>query len=261
MKKQSIRILLIAIVTITIATTGLWAADADPWYYCKRIAEFNNYGLQHVKESTILDLQYQYLGKNFSDGLFDELQTQLWEMDAFLYFLADANRTGEGGNELAIDFTFYELPYITEVVVEGNIGIKIKDILGAITAKESTFLDEQAIERSKEKIVGLYQQKGYAKAIVESQYVEDEATNTAIVTYTIDEGAQQRVGEILFEGNEAVGSDLLKKQLSSKAVSYFNSGYYNPNTVEEDKDQIISHYLTKGYIDAQILDVKIEDIS
>jgi outer membrane protein insertion porin family len=261
MKKQSIRILLIAIVTITIATTGLWAADADPWYYGKRIAEFNNYGLQHVKESTILDLQYQYLGKNFSDGLFDELQTQLWEMDAFLYFLADANRTGEGGNELAIDFTFYELPYITEVVVEGNIGIKIKDILGAITAKESTFLDEQAIERSKEKIVGLYQQKGYAKAIVESQYVEDETTNTAIVTYTIDEGAQQRIGEILFEGNEAVGSDLLKKQLSSKAVSYFNSGYYNPNTVIEDTEQIISHYLTKGYIDAQVLDVKIEDIS
>ncbi len=261
MKRETRRIFLSIMIIVTVAVGLVSAADNEPWYYGKRIALFTNHNLEHVKESTILDLQYPYIGKTFSDELFDELQSKLYDLDSFLYFLADANRTGEGGNELAIDFTFYELPYITAVTVEGNSGIKTKDINSAITAKEATFLDEQAIAASKSAIVALYREKGYADASVDVQSTIDEQANTANLNVTVNEGRQKRVGQIAFSGNDHALGEVLAKQLGTKAVSYFNSGYYNPVTVESDKEKIVSYYQSKGYVDAQVKDVIVEDIS
>ncbi|MGH0054051.1 MAG: outer membrane protein assembly factor BamA, partial [Sphaerochaetaceae bacterium] len=100
----------------------LSAAEESPWYMGKRIASFSNTGLQNVDESIILDIQYEYLDKPFSDALFNELQGKLYALDYFLYFLAEAQRTGEGNNELEISMEFHELPYINHVVIEGNEG-------------------------------------------------------------------------------------------------------------------------------------------
>jgi len=261
MRRESRRLFLSIIVLLTMALTVLSGADNQPWYYGKRIALFNNHNLVHVEESTILDLQYEYVGKTFSDALFDELQSKLYDLDSFLYFFADAARTGEGDNELAIDFTFYEKPYITGLSIEGNSGIKTKDITAALLAKEGTFLDEQLIALSKEKVLTLYREKGYADATIESESVVDEDALLASLAFTIDEGLQKRVGQIEFEGNDHVGREVLVKQLVSKAVSYFNSGYYNPATIESDKEKIVAYYQSKGYIDAHVTEVKIADIS
>lgn len=261
MKRETRRILLSILVVLAVAMAVVSGADNEPWYYGKRIAQFTNHNLQHVKESTILDLQYEYVGKPFSDELFGELQSRLYDLDSFLYFLADANRTGEGENELAIDFTFYELPFITDMTIEGNSGIKTKDINAAMITGEGKFLDDQAISISKAAVLSLYREKGYADAKIESESTVNEEANTASLSFLIDEGRQKRIGAITFEGNASVSSDLLAKQLSSKKVSYFNSGYYNPLTVESDKEKIISYYQSKGYIDATVTEVRSEDIS
>ena len=261
MDKRLTRFLVSIVLISALSFSFLSAADTDPWYVGKRIASFSNSGLQNVKESVVLDIQYKYLGKPFSDELFNELQGELYGLEHFLYFLADARRTGEGDNELQIAMTFYELPYIKTTTIEGNQGIKTKDITEVLLAKEGLFIDEQNIELSKQKILALYQEKGYADAQVESEYVIDEATNTADLKYIIRENQQKRIGQIVFEGNEKLSSDMLSKQLSSKQVSYFNSGYYNPSTIETDKQKIITFYQSRGYIDAAITDVRTEDIS
>lgn len=261
MRRESRRLFLSIIVLLTMALTMVGAADNEPWYYGKRIAQFSNHNLVHVKESEILDLQYEYVGKTFTDALFDELQAKLYDLDSFLYFLADANRTGEGDNELAIDFTFYEKPYITSVTIAGNSGIKTKDIEAALLSKEGTFFDQQTIALSKEKVLSLYREKGWADASIESESSVDEDALTAGLLFSIDEGRQKRIGQIDFEGNDNASREVLVKQLASKAVSYFNSGYYNPTTVESDKEKIVAYYQSKGYIDAKVTEVRSADIS
>ena len=193
--------------------------------------------------------------------MFNELQGELYGLENFLYFLAEAQRTGEGGNDLEIAMSFYELPFIKSVTILGNEGIKAKDITEKLLAKEGTFLDDQSIELSKLAVLELYQEKGYADAAIESEYSVDEATNSTSLTYTITEGQQKRIGEILFEGNQNLGSDLLVKQLDSKPVSYFSSGYYNPLTIETDKQKLITFYQSRGYVDAVVTGVRTEDIS
>ena len=169
MDKRLTRFLVSIVLISALSFSFLSAADTDPWYVGKRIASFSNSGLQNVKESVVLDIQYKYLGKPFSDELFNELQGELYGLEHFLYFLADARRTGEGDNELQIAMTFYELPYIKTTTIEGNQGIKTKDITEVLLAKEGLFIDEQNIELSKQKILALYQEKGYADAQVESE--------------------------------------------------------------------------------------------
>ncbi len=251
--------LIIIILVVTLTTLG--AADDQVWYIGKKIASFTNIGLQNVDKNTVADVQYPFIGKTFTDDLFNELQGKLYAMDSFLYFLAEAQRGGTEDNSLVIEMSFFELPYVDMVVLIGNENIKNKDITEAITAKTGTFLQEQAIDLSGEAIVALYQKKGYADATVESEYSVDETTNKASITYSVTENAQKRIGEIVFEGNEAFSSDLLKKQLESKAITYFNSGYYNPLTIETDKEKLLSYFGSNGYIEAKINEVRTADIT
>ncbi|MDD4573187.1 MAG: outer membrane protein assembly factor BamA [Sphaerochaeta sp.] len=250
-----IMILLVA----TVATVG--AADEQAWYAGKKIASFKNIGLQNVDEDKVADIQYPFIGKQFSDELFNDLQGQLYAMENFLYFLAEAQRGGDDNNSLVIEMSFFELPYIDSVLLVGNDNIKNKDITEVITAKTGAFLEDQAIHLSREAIRSLYQKKGYADADVESEYSIDEATNKARITYTISENTQKRIGEIVFEGNNSFSAEQLKKQLESKAITYFNSGYYNPRTIETDKEQLLAYYGTNGYIEAKITEVRTEDVT
>ncbi|MGE4453182.1 MAG: outer membrane protein assembly factor BamA [Sphaerochaeta sp.] len=227
----------------------------------KRIASFTNTGLQNVDENEILDIQYEYIDEPFSDELFNELQGKLYALDYFLYFLSEAQRTGEGNNELEIAMEFYELPYINQVTIEGNTGIKTKDITEVLLSGEGSFLQDQNIVLSQTEIKKLYEEKGYADAEISSSYEIDEETNTVQLLFSIEENAQKRIGEVSFIGNEQIAGDQLQKQLASKTISYFNSGYYNPSTIETDKQNLIAYYQSNGYIDALISEVKTEDIS
>lgn len=260
MKSLYRRILWIALL-ILLATVNIFASDAEPWYMGRPIASFVNTGLLNVRESEILDIQYEYLRKPFSDQLFNELQSKLYALEYFYYFLADAERTGEGGNELSIVMHFEELPYVNEVLIEGNSGLKTKDILGASLLQAGSFFDEYTLTLSRDLIEQLYREKGYINAQVERTYTEDEATNTVSILFEIEEGSQSRIGEIAFEGVHSVPPASLAKQLESKSVSLFNPGYYNPLLEETDKKAIIQYYQNRGYIDVEVGSAYVEDIS
>ena len=260
MKSLYRRILWIALL-ILLATVNIFASDAEPWYMGRPIASFVNTGLLNVRESEILDIQYEYLRKPFSDQLFNELQSKLYALEYFYYFLADAERTGEGGNELSIVMHFEELPYVNEVLIEGNSGLKTKDILGASLLQAGSFFDEYTLTLSRDLIEQLYREKGYINAQIERTYTEDEATNTVSILFEIEEGSQSRIGEIAFEGVHSVPPASLAKQLESKSVSLFNPGYYNPLLEETDKKAIIQYYQNRGYIDVEVGSAYVEDIS
>ncbi|HPX28446.1 MAG TPA: outer membrane protein assembly factor BamA [Sphaerochaeta sp.] len=260
MKSLYRRILWVALL-ILLAAMNVFAGDAEPWYMGRPIASFVNTGLLNVKESEILDIQYEYLRKPFSDELFNELQSKLYALEYFYYFLADAERAGEGGNELSIVMHFEELPYVNEVQIEGNSGIKTKDILDASLVHAGSFFDEYTLNLSVGLIEQLYQEKGYISAKVEKTYTEAEATNTVSIRIEIEEGSQSRIGEIAFEGVDSLPPASLAKQLESKSVSLFNPGYYNPLLEEEDRKAIIQYYQNRGYIDVEVGSAYVEDIS
>lgn len=230
------------------------------WYLNKPIRGFTYEGLVNVPSDLIDDLTYPYIGKTFTQPLYREIEGKLNELLKFSVFQAEATRGGTGNNELYIVFKFTELPVIRSVAFVGNAGLKAKLLKDNLTIEEGEFLSLPRVNAAKDALRNLYLERGYADVSIESDYTIEEETNQLDLTYTITEGRQSKIGEIAFEGNVSLGDSVLQKEISSKVQSLFNSGNYQETKVSSDSQAIQLAYQTRGYIDAKVTDVKLEEI-
>lgn len=237
------------------------STEQSGWWIGRPIVKFSYEGLQNVPVSTVDDLTYPYLGKEFSDSLFNELQANLYASDYFSHFEAEALQGGESGTELDILFRFSELPQVSEIVFTGQNGIRERELVKAISLSVGDFATRQQFDLATNALLAHYREKGYDQISVTSDYQIDEATNKVVVTFTIDEGLQAKVAEVVFEGNDNIPSTTLRRQISSKVQSLFNSGNFNEQTARTDAVAIQQYYQQNGYIDAEVADVRFEDIS
>ncbi len=260
------KFLSVACAVLILASGALFAApedstDQSTWWIGRPIVKFSYEGLRNVPVTTVDDITYPYLGKEFSDSLFNELQANLYASDYFSYFEAEALPTGESGRELEILFRFSELPQVAEILFIGQNGIKDRELARAISLKTGDFGTRQQFDLATNALLAHYKEKGYDQASITSDYQIDETANKVVVTFTIDEGLQSKVAEIAFEGNEHIPASTLKRQISSKVQSLFNSGNFNEQTARTDAVSIEQHYQKNGYIDAKVSDIRFEDIS
>lgn len=252
--------LLALICVLLVLAPPVFAADGDPWYVGQVISRFVNHGLVNVKQSTIEDIEFNYQGKVFTDDLYNQLQADLYATNSFLYFLADAQRATDGSDALVLDITFYELPVVKTLTFTGNENMKDSKIRDALSLKEGDFVQKQAVEASRLAILDLYHTNGFSEATVTADQKDDEEGNSSSITYTIVEGPQKKVQEVVFEGNEHIASQTLKKQLTTKTSSYFTAGYFQEANIQKDKDALVAFYLNNGYVDGAITDVKVETL-
>lgn len=230
------------------------------WYLNKAIRGFTYQGLKNVDADLLDDLTYPYIGRQFTQQLYREIEGKLNELLKFSVFQAEAKRGGTSNNDLFIHFTFTELPVIRSITFTGNAGIRTKILEDNLTVKKGEFLSLSRVNAGRDALRSLYLGRGYADATVESTYVIDEATNLLDLTYTITEGRQTKIGEIQFEGNREIGNSVLQKEISSKVQSLFNSGNYEAAKVSADSQALQLAYQKRGYIDAKVTDVRLEDI-
>lgn len=231
------------------------------WWIGRPIVKFSYEGLQNVPVSTVDDITYPYLGKEFSDSLFNELQANLYASDYFSHFEAEALPGGDVGTELEILFRFSELPQVSQIIFNGQSGIKERELSKAISLKVGDFATKQQFDLATNALLSYYRDKGYDQISVTSDYQIDDATNKVVVTFTISEGLQAKVADLVFEGNDNIPSTTLKRQLSSKVQSLFNAGNFNEQTAKADATAIEQYYQKNGYIDAKVVDTRFEDIT
>jgi len=257
MRKSKLSVTLIVIALITLLP--LSAAEGD-WYDGKTITRIDFTGLRNVKESTADALVKGYVGKAFSDELYSELDSTLYAQSWMNYMLVDAIEDETDENGLVLSIAVYENPMIASVEFEGNSKINRSTLSSAQTLIKGSFYSSNNINANVQLIKDHYLSKGYNDADVKGDVTEDEETNTVTVTYTISEGKQYKVRQILFEGNSALTSKELKNLLSTKEKSFFNAGNYVESTLTSDESTILSYYATKGYPDAAIKEVRKEEI-
>src|SRR6202047_3828943 len=90
------------------------------------------------------------------------------------------------------------------VDIQGNERVKVARIRREINLKINTPLDEQILEQARQKIVELYQKRGFPDVDVQYKLTTNEDQGTATVTYAISEGAKATVRHIRFNGNQAL---------------------------------------------------------
>lgn len=252
------RIRFLALILTLLITGGLYAQQSDSWYLDKPIVDVQFEGLKHVLKSELDPIVNPFIGQNFNNSLFMDLQSKLYALNYFSLIEAEAVPRTEQRESLVLRFHVKERPIIDQIRMEGNRSVRDSEILDTILLKRDDILTKNKLNVDENAIKDLYLEKGFANVTVESSTETDEEKNTVQVTFTIEEGFQTRIRTIGFSGNKFAPSSTLKKQLTSKEQSFFNSGIFKQNQLEQDRTAIEQYYHERGYIDAKVVDVEEE---
>src|ERR1700736_4133042 len=151
---------------------------------------------------------------------------------------------------------------LTEVAIQGNEVIKTKSIRHELNLKTGSPLDEQALEQARQKVVEMYQKRGYPDTDVQYKVDVNEERGTARVTFAISEGRKAVAKTISFVGNVAIRSKRLRKEMKTKENNILGfltgAGRLNNQQLDGDVQKIKELYQDNGYADVQVTDVRID---
>ncbi len=242
---------------------SVFSLSAAEWWEGKIISRFETSELKNVSSAAINSALYQYRSAAMTLELADELVKTVNDIDGVAQVSISAYELDSG--DLGIIFDITELPYLSSISFNGNSKIRNSDLTAALTDLEvGQFIDinkKSSIDIAVAELKAVYLSKGFSSDIpIDCDVNLDEETNRVSIVFNITEGAQTRISEILFEGNNYVSSSTLKKQISSKTKGLFYNGFLDESKIEQDKEAIESYYSSIGYIDAKVTEVRYEDV-
>ncbi len=252
-KKLLLALLFFSIAGLLFSQT----TETGPWYMGKPIKEIQFEGLNHVNPSDLEGITSQFIGSLYSPGVYKDLQSKLFALDFFKKFSAEAEPGDSESSSVVIIFSVEERPLVDDIKISGNNKIRKGDILDSILLKRDDIFSTTKMKYDIDAIVDLYLSKGYPDVSVEADSFE-LSNNTVEVTFTVNEGSQTRIKEILFSGNTVFSESTLKSKLSIKAQSLLSSGVFEENKLQSDKLALETYYKDRGYLDVKIVEIKRE---
>jgi outer membrane protein insertion porin family len=155
---------------------------------------------------------------------------------------------------------------IREIEITGAEHVSPKRLRKEIKVRLNQAVDEQQLEDAREKIIDIYQGRGYTDVNVQFRIDPiDVQRGTARVVFTVNEGAKGAISQVRFEGNAHFSQRILRKQMKTRArtLIYFmdKTGRLDEAQLEQDLDKIREFYQDHGYIDVEIKDVRKERTS
>jgi len=151
---------------------------------------------------------------------------------------------------------------LTEIAIQGNEIVKTKRIRHELNLKTGSPLDEQALEQARQRVVEMYQKRGYPDTDVQYKVDVNEERGTAKVTFAISEGRKAVVKTIKFVGNTAIKSKRLRKEMKTKENNILGfltgAGRMNNQQLDGDVQKIKELYQDNGYADVQVTDVRVD---
>ena len=150
---------------------------------------------------------------------------------------------------------------LREIEINGAERVKPKRLRKEMKVRLNQAVNEQALEEARQKIIEIYQGKGYNDVSVEYRVEPiDEKRGTARVIFTVTEGVKGAISQIHFEGNEHISQKVLRKQMKTRGrtLIYFvdKTGRLDEVQLEQDLDKIREYYQNHGFIDVQIREVR-----
>lgn len=148
-----------------------------------------------------------------------------------------------------------------EIEINGATQVKPTRLRKEMKVKLNQAVNERALEEARQKIIEIYQGKGYNDVSVEYRVEPiDEKRGTARVIFTVTEGVKGAISQIRFEGNEHVKAAILRKQMKTRGrtLIYFmdKTGRLDEVQLEQDMDKIREYYQNHGFIDVEIKEVR-----
>ncbi len=236
------------------------AQNNTEWYLNEPIREIRFEGLETVSENELFPVVEPFIDRPFTEQNFLELQRRLYAMDLFEQIIPNAVRPGDvpGGPEdgMILSFEVQERPVITQVEFTGNNRLGRNRLRDVILLKPGDMVTRARLRIDEEAIRSLYLEQGYPDVSVQGEFIEGDDENT--VRFTINEGRQLAIESILFVGNQFASDSALRGVMQLRERSIFNRGLFQASTLETDRNRIRRYYTERGFVDAEVVEVRQE---
>lgn len=253
LKSNKVKGILIAFLLCFVCSFVTAQEDDSDWFWGKNISEVSFEGLRGVKRSELTGITNNFVGKAFTEELFNEALDKLYALAYFEEIEPYAKHDPRSRERVILVFSVKEHPVISSISFKGNKKIRNNELREAVSIKTGDVYIETVALLDERSIRDVYIKKGYTNAKV---YMVAEETDAGIsVVFQISEGAGSVVSSISFSGNTTFSSKTLRSKMSLKEDGFLKNGAFQRSSLEADKQSIIIYYMTKGYIDARILDV------
>ena len=250
----------IGILILSFLAFGVFAQEDDTdtdWFWNHQVTKVEFEGLKNVKKSELTGITGSFIGQDFTEDLYNEMLDRLYALDLFEDIEPYAKHDRNPQNVLLV-FKVTEFPQISKIEFSGNQKIRNSELKDIVKNKAFDVYVENKILSDERLIREHYIEKGYPDSIV--THTTKMTDNGAEITFHIKEGRNTVISEIHMMGNTIVSERSLKNKISLKEIGFLKDGAFQSSALEQDKKKILTYYNERGYIDANIIDVKIETV-
>lgn len=228
--------------------------QSGDWYQGKQIKNIYFEGIKSVRLNDLEGIIDPYIGRNWTDELFWELQGRLYELEYFDKITPSVQPANETGSEIILKFIVKERPVVNRIDFSGNSKLRSSELRDVITSKANDVFNQTKVRIDEQALVGKYIEKGFPDAVVSSETRTNKDTSIT-VAFIIKEGERVTIKKINFEGNQRFSSNTLKNQLSLSEKKLLKDGAFQEAKLLADRRAVASYYHNRGYIDADVTDV------
>ncbi|MGV3661252.1 MAG: outer membrane protein assembly factor BamA, partial [Prosthecobacter sp.] len=154
---------------------------------------------------------------------------------------------------------------IGELGFVGNTAFDNDRLNKEIEVKVGDPVDDAKLTAAQQKIVELYEKKGYSDVTVTYETSPSAKEGFSTVVFKVDEGARGIINDIRFEGNTALSDRKLRTKLKSREHHFWNlwgkAGKLNSQELQEDIKIIEQAFQDEGYVYAKVIEVRREPVS
>ena len=154
-----------------------------------------------------------------------------------------------------------ELPMLNVVDFQGNKLVKDEKLSGLIKSKSRLVYNPAQAEADAAQISEVYRVQGRLAATVEPRIIRRSDDRVDLV-FEINEGKVVENEGISFVGNRHFSDRRLKQVLQTKQAGFLRqlikADTFVPERLEVDKQMLRDFYLSRGYVDFQVLDASAE---
>lgn len=191
----------------------------------------------------------------------------LWKQKYFKDIQLFVKEDGKGG--IIINISVEEQNKLKRYKFVGLTDAQKKNLKEEIALKPSSFITPNLINKTREKILSYYREKGFysAEVTIDREPYTDAKTQKGWETFiiTVKRGKKVKVQDFQFVGNQALTPLQLRRSIKKiKRLKYkinvFASSKFIQEKFDEEKQNIITKYQTRGYRDARIVNENVKQI-
>jgi outer membrane protein insertion porin family len=245
--------LLVSLISVTAVFNVLSSSPSK--YEGKIVRKIIFEGLKNVDEADVEEIMVTTVGYPLKAVEVREDIKNIFALGQFENVNVEIDDFADG---VKLKMILDERPVVDKIEFKGNDEIVETDLTEAMQLKAGNVYRKDLLENSIKSLKDKYDKEGYYSAYITYKVKDGDGDNSVLIQIIIDEGEEVKVKKLVILGADKINVKDLLDLMETNVDSFFQDGAFKREVYEEDKKKILGYYQQEGYLDAQIVDERIE---